>query len=500
VLFSLMAAATVAAHGESFRKILIAIAGSSGVIALYAVAQYAGLDPLLSQHLYTFSYHGELLRVPGTLGHAVYLGSFLAAAIPIVVGLGAEACGIRKVVFGGIAGLSLVATVASGSRSAVLALAAGAVVSLPVFRRIRWRNFLSALAACTALAAGLLIVAALHSGFRWQLERWREDLYGGPRLLVWRESLDLVAARPVAGSGPETFGNEFRRRQSAALSRAYPEFLQESPHNLLLDGAITQGVSFFPIAAGMVYLALAGGRKRDTMPTACLRASMIAAFVSLQFLTVTISGALMLYGAMALLVASQTPVGVWAYRPPAWFVKVAACGLALFLTAAGAAYLRKEMAYAGVANTAKTDRFEDMAQAYRTAADSWFPAPGDDLWCSRQFAAKARHSDGPTAARAWALAAEASATAENTSDNQADAAYQSALIAIGTNHAEKAEPALRRAIEYAPNWYKPHLLLAQLLHFTGLVAGSKTEAQRALDLAGSMRPSVERALSTIQIP
>jgi hypothetical protein len=175
-------------------------------------------------------------------------------------------------------------------------------------------------------------------------------------------------------------------------------------------------------------------------------------------------------------------------------VKLAACGLAALLLAAGIGYLRKDMAYAGIDAAVKAHRFAETAQAYRTAADTWFPAPGEDLWASRQFAAIARELDPQTAAQAWAFAAEAAAMAERTSDDRADAAYQSALVAISTNHAGQAETKLRIAIEQAPTWYKSHLLLAQLLHFTGHDADSKTEAKAALDFAGPRRPGVEQAL------
>jgi hypothetical protein len=499
-LFSLTIAALAAAHTEYLRKILLAIAGSSGVIAIYGIAQSAGFDPLLPRASYIITYwNGELARGPGTLGHAVYLGGFLAAAVPITVGLATEAKGIGKLTLWGIVALSLVATVLSGSRSSLLALCAAAAVSLPAIRRIRGRTAWGAAAICAAGAVALVFFLSLHSGssLRLHVDRWRQDLYGGPRVRVWRESLALVAAYPIAGSGPETFGNQFRRRQSAELSRAYPDYFQESPHNFLLEGAIAQGCFFFVIVAGIVYLVMAGRAASNRGPAVWLRASMVATLVSLLFLPVTISGALMLYGILGLLVAVTATAGVQPRGAVPGLVKLAACGLAALLLAAGIAYLRKDMAYTGIDAAVKAHRFAEMAHAYRTMADGLFPGPGDDLWASRQFAAIARELDPQTAAEAWALAAEAAAMAERTSDDQADAAYQSALVAISTNHAEQAESKLRMSIERAPTWYKSHLLLAQLLHFTGHDAESKTEAKAALDFAGSRRPGVEQALSQL---
>ncbi len=501
-LFSLTVAGLAAAHAESPRKILLAIAGSSGVIAIYALAQSAGFDPLLPRASYTITYWlGDLARGPGTLGHAVYLGGFLAAAIPVTAGLAAEAKGIARLTLWGIAALCLVATVLSGSRSALLALVAAAAVSLPAIRRIRWRIVRSGAAIGAAGAVALLLFLSLHSGssLRLHVDRWRQDFYGGTRLRLWRDSLALVAAYPIAGSGPETFGNEFRRRQSAELSRAYPDYVQESPHNFLLEGAIAQGCFFLAIAAGIIYLAMAGRAASNKGAAAGLRASMVATLVSLLFLPVTISGGLMLYGILGLLVAVTAGAGVQRRTTFPGLVKPAACGLAALLLAAlllaaAIAYLRKDMAYAGIDAAVKAHRFAEMAQAYRTAADAWFPAPGEDLWASRQFAAIARELDPQTAAQAWTLAAEAAAMAERTSEDQADAAFQSALVAIATNRAEQAGVKLRLAIEQAPTWYKSHLLLAQLLHFTGHDAEAKNEAKAALDFAGARRPGVEQAL------
>jgi hypothetical protein len=504
MLFSLASAATLARWPDTLRKILEGITACSSVIALYAIAQYAGLDPFLSRALYTTYYNGQMLRVPGTLGHAVYLGAYLAACIPIAIGLGAESeTKQRKLFWGAIAGVALLATVLCGARSALLGLAAGALVSLPVLRPVRLRgNILLA----AALGVGLLLVipAALDpaSSLRLRLSQWPQERLGGPRLMVWRESLALVAAQPLAGAGPELFADRFRQRQSAELSRAYPEFLQESPHNLLLDGVISQGISFLLVAGGIVYLMLHDYRRKHG-PAVWLRASVAATFVCLQFETPMIAGGLMLYGMLGLFVACQRETERDAVEPqispPGW--ATALCyGLALLLLAAGIAYLRKDSAYADMVDAAATGHFERMAAAYSTTSTAWFPVSGDDLWASREFATIARRSDPTTASRAWTLAAAAAARAESTGSGKAEAVYQFALLAIGANQAQLAEFKLRQALEYAPMWYRPHLLLAQLLHYMGREAESKDEAARALDLSGSAGSSVEQTLRTLKTP
>jgi O-antigen ligase len=500
--FSLLIAAIIAAHAESLRKILLAIAASSGLIAIYAIAQSSGFDPFLLRSSYSITYwNGELVRGPGTLGHAVYLGGFLAAAIPIIAGLASEAKSIRRLTLWGILTLSLVATILSGSRSALLALGVATLFSLPVLGRISLRNRWIGAAICVAGAAALLFFVSLHSGSNLGLhvERWRQDLYGGTRLLLWRDSLRLMAAHPIAGSGSETFGNQFRQLQSAELSRAYPDYYQESPHNFLLEGAIAQGCFFFVVIAGIGYLLLYKWGTANQGPATWICASIAATLVSLLFLPVTISGGLMLYGMLGLLASVRAPISQPRRVTVPTFMKLTACSLAVVLVAAAFAYLRQDMSYARMGAAVKEHRFAEITPAYRAATSIWFPAAGEDLWASRQFAGITTQLDPPAAAQAWALAGEAAALAERTGDNRADAAYQSALVAISTNHAKQAEMKLRKAIEYAPTTYKPHLLMAQLLFFTGRKAESSTQANAALDYAGSQRPRVVQALRELGI-
>jgi hypothetical protein len=352
---------------------------------------------------------------------------------------------------------------------------------------------------CTAIAAALLFpfrtTLALH------LERWRADSYGGPRLSVWRESLALAAAHPLTGSGPDTFTDQFRRRQSTSLSRAYPEFTQESPHNFLLDGLISQGLSFCLVIAGFIYIVFAPPRFPTGGLPLWIRAAFASTLASLFFISVTISGALMLFVLPGLHVGASIPSGNRHSneRPPSVVRPIAWCLAALLLTASFL-YLRKDMAYADLKQAAAGHSFHEMAEAYRRSTDSAFPSAGDDLWCSRQFASIARELGPPDSAAAWQLAIEAAARAEQTGDAHAEAAYQAALLAIGLNRAEPAASALRRAIALAPTWYKPHLLLAQLLRYIGPATAAESEARTALDLAGAMRPTVEAALRPAPVP
>ena len=495
-LFAFLAASCLVGHPRRLRVVLAAVACVSGVISLYAIAQYARWDPLLPVKLYTIQYEGNMVRIPGTLGHAVHLASFLAGALLLTYGLAAGSTGKAGILLRGTMLVMLIAIVLSGTRSAVLALVVGGAMVAFSGRRVSLRRI-------AQWAAGGAILALLIAGFlqleigtslHLRLRQWRQDFYGGPRLTVWRDSLPLTVIHPIFGSGPETFGSEFRRRQSVDLSRAYPDFFQESPHNVPLAVTIEQG--FFGLLA-LTFLMLAfvpAPSPAENIRVAAIRASGVCTFVCLLFIPLTIPGALMLYTAAALLTAAGSGPTTAATVQPGAGVKIVASAVAALLVLAAGAYFLQDAEYMRIAGAAKSGDVGEMARAFEAIASMSFPGTGDDLWASREFAEAARSGSAAVAGPAWKMAAAASARAERSGDNVADAAYQSALLALAANDPAQGERKLRQSIEAAPNWYKPHLLMAQLLRFTGRQELAAAESQRALELSGSLRPEVEKAL------
>jgi hypothetical protein len=332
------------------------------------------------------------------------------------------------------------------------------------------------------LVAGFLQLE-IGASMRLRVRQWRQDFYGGPRLLVWRDSLPLIAAHPLFGTGPETFGNQFRRRESEELSMAYPDFFQESPHNVPLATMVEQGAcGLFALFLLIWVFAAAPPHGADTC-AASIWASGVCAFLCLLFIPLTIPGALMLYLAAAMLTAARVDrpaAPASAGRP----VRVVAAATAVMLVLAAGAYWRQDVGYRRIQASARAGAANEMAQGWESIAAMSFPGAGDDLSCSRTLAS----------AHAWKLASAASAKAERSSDDVADAAYQSALLALSVNDPVAGERKLRETLDSAPNWYKPHLLLGQLLRLLGRPAESDVEIGRALRLAGVRRAEVEKTL------
>jgi O-antigen ligase len=497
-IFSLLCAAQAIAHRQSVKTMMAAVSVCGGVLSVYAIAQYAGWDPLLSPRLYTIEYYNSIVRVPATLGHALYLGSFLAASFPLMLGLAAESHGRRRQAYWVGAALAVIAIVLSGSRSALLALSSGAVLYLATTGRMRLRQLAVAGAICSVFGLALAILLNTGAGapLRHRIAQIKEDAYGGPRLLVWREALTMIGDHAARGFGPEVFPNEFRQRQSWELSRLYPDSLHESPHNIVVETAFAQGLPGIAVIAGLIYLLFSVRSKAGTGHLTDLRASAAAMFVSLLFIPVTISGALLLWTTVALMVAEGCEPGAAGRRASGKpRMQAMLVGPALLLCAAAAAYLVKDRGFAEINDALTARSYERANAAYLSAAGMWFPAPGDDLWASRQFATAALSLSAEKARGARAAAAAARARAELTSDTRADAAYQSALLAFGSNDAAAGERKLRDAVRAAPNWYKPHLLLAQLYQATGREAEQDTELRLTLELAGPLRAEVEKQVN-----
>src|ERR1035438_2347554 len=202
LLFVLFAGAWAARDRRNIRTLLRAATAAGALAALYGITQYFGWDPLMPVKAYQA---GEdpftIVRPPGTLGHADYFGAWLV--IIAFFSLALERLEQRrwlKVAALITTALAVFAIVLSGTRSAMLGLLIGAIVFIIGGRlRIRVRAVCFSLACVAALSVfffsppGSKLRARLH----WSLE----DLRGGARLLLWRDSLRMASHRPIQEIG-----------------------------------------------------------------------------------------------------------------------------------------------------------------------------------------------------------------------------------------------------------------------------------------------------------
>jgi Tfp pilus assembly protein PilF len=96
--------------------------------------------------------------------------------------------------------------------------------------------------------------------------------------------------------------------------------------------------------------------------------------------------------------------------------------------------------------------------------------------------------------QAFQSAFRATATAE---DRQ-NAWYNLATLQAGNNDAAGVERSLRNAIACAPNWFKPHWTLAQVLELDKRHSEALAEARAAVERDGGHHPEVTETLRKLE--
>jgi hypothetical protein len=497
-----------ASWSESGLRVVLRGATAAGMAAaLYGILQYFGADPLLP----SASYHiGEgvsaIVRTPSTLGHADYFAGYLLYVVfwsAALVATEAKASWKALGTAASVAGSA--AIVLSGTRGALLGLAVG-VVSLWIWNRRRFTRRHAVLAAGLC-AVGLVFYFSpaglkLRARSQWAIE----DLRGGARLWLWRDSLRMAGQRFLIGFGPETFGLEFPRYQSVELSRAYPDFYHESPHNIFLDALVSQGIPGLAILAGFAVLACSAARRaviRGQCAAPYLASALVAGLTAGLFVCFTLPGALYCYATVAMLTGlamAQTP-NLTSPRP-APVLRVPAVALPLTAVAMFL-YFTIRLTTADLAlHRAKRDldagRIEDSVTAY-TWSQRWHPkGSSDDLYFSRALLAASRSASNP-ARRLMALqqAFIAARRAAETSEERQNAWFNLAGFYATQNDAASVEACLRRSVEASPNWFKSHWALAQVLRFAGRRMEARAEAVRAAELDGGKNPEIAKLLQSL---
>jgi len=491
-----------ASFRESALRIMLRAISVAGIAtALYGIVQYFGIDPFLPSG----SYHiGEgvmtIVRPPSSLGHADYF----AAHLLYVVFLGAALAVTELDAFWKVIGIAAVlagsaAIALSGTRGALLGLATGAC-SLWFLKRPRLtrRHTLIAVSLCVISLAFYFSPAGLKLRARAQWEL--EDLRGGARLWLWRDSLQMARQHLLLGFGPETFGLEFPHYQSVELARAFPDFYHESPHNIVLDASVSQGIPGLAILVGFIAMACLAARRaidREARAAPYLAAALVAALTAGLFVSFTLTSALFFYCTIAMLAGLAVPRTsgptvaqplVWLHVP-AFAVSLTAVAMfsyfAIRLTTADFALEQAKRAL-------DAGRVEDALASYALSQRWHPPGSSDDLYFSRALVAATHRASAP----AFRFAQRASITSEE----RQNAWYNLAEFYATRNDVSGVEACLRRSIQASPNWFKPHWALSQALLLSGRRDEALAEAMRAAELDGGKAPEIAKFLQTVHHP
>jgi O-antigen ligase len=469
VICTVLVAGEICLNPGAGAIVLRAASVAAILTSLYGIAQYFDIDPWQS----VSGYHAQagdsvIVRPPGTMGQADYFGWWLAVALFCAYGLArAEHDRWRWVGRAGCV-LSGIAILFTGTRSAMLAVLAGFGF---VYARsgIEFRRaYVVAGFTLTVSLAGFYFSPA-GTRMRARVEWSASEPLGGARPLLWRDSLRMVAQRPIAGFGPETFAAEFPRYQSTDLARLLPAFYQESPHNAALDALTSEGAPGLVLALGWIALGLYAACSSSVFNHA-LVAALIASAVAAMFSAVTVGPLVATSLVIAMLIAGTPKDNKPGrkVRPAMLFALVAPVALCLFAYASMLAVSDFALA-----------RFQRQngAAAYLRVVQTALPGAGEDLYCSRLLS---QHCNGNPACSASAMSAAARAT--ETADSPSNAWYNLAIFEATRNEPAPVEKALRKSVALAPHWFKPHWALASLLALTGRPNEARAEAEQAVFL------------------
>lgn len=233
-----------------------AVVGLAGIGA-YTLAELTGVAPV--------SLVNASDRLGGPFGSPSYLGAACVLFIPIAVGVGFDVDQSRRWRATAFlaATLGLGALIASQSRAALIGLAVGMALLVPIVTQRR----VAVLAGAILLAGAVLLTPA---GARLLEITDVNSSDSGGRLDEWRMGLRVLISHPILGVGPEGYRIAFPAAVDADYERRYTrQVTPDRAHNGLLDSGISMGVPGLVLySAAFGWLAVRGLRAtRSGAPT-----------------------------------------------------------------------------------------------------------------------------------------------------------------------------------------------------------------------------------------
>jgi hypothetical protein len=496
LVFTLLLGGWLALDGGNLKRFLRATIVTGILASLYGILQYFGFDPLLSAQAYMA---GEaewtIVRPPSTLGHAGYFATF--ALYPVFAALALLTLEERAQ-WRWTAGLACVTGVAaivlSGTRSALLGLVVGVVIVLFRLRPKLGRKHALAAAVIVAAASALYLSPA-GLKLRWRTRWYVEDVSGGARLTLWNDSLRMATEHLAAGYGPETFGNQFPQHQSLALARAHPDFYQESPHNVFLDVLVAQGAPGLLVFAALSLLAffsLRGARPAIQIAGAGLAAGLI----SQQFLCFTVPTAVFFYSMALVPIVHAHPGGPT--RRIGWAPIPVALLLSLLLAGSAVRLVVSDWTMAEVKSALLKETPAAVAARYEQALQWKLPGGNPDLYYAREMLNLSnRQTDPKLRFQAWQHAMGAAVRAAAALEDRPNALVNLAAFQSVMNNPAMVENTLLSAVREAPQWYRPHWLLARLYLLAGRLPQAEEQARAAVERDGGHDAAVQQTFDQV---
>lgn len=221
--------------GVAPRRVMSAQVGAATAVAAVALAQWLGLDPLA-----WMGWEAPVdglsvrMRVHATLGNPNFVGALMALTLPLALALDVSE---QRRLPSAVSAMSLVfllsALVATGSRGAVLGLAAGGLVwaLLRASRR-------AVIAVCVVLVVGVMAI--------WQSPARPLQTTLAGRWYLWQVVAPHAATHPLLGQGPGAVALRFPAWQREADRQGVSDMrfrgLTDHVHNDYLEALVERGL------------------------------------------------------------------------------------------------------------------------------------------------------------------------------------------------------------------------------------------------------------------
>lgn len=245
-------------RGKHLRQLSWAFVAGCGGVALIALLQALGLDPLSTP--VSAGQNWMVAQGSSTLGNPDYTGMLLVA--PCVLGLAmgfVSPTSLARWCAWLVAALMALAVFITLTRAAWLGLVAGAVTLVLISasdRRVRLRR-LGLLGAATAGAALLGTVVATPTAVLGRFSDLAEGInaFSKGRLTLWGDAVRIIAKHPLLGTGADGLALGGYQVQRSLIIEGNARYMLQDPHNLplLLSGVF--GVPAFLALLAAVALA-----------------------------------------------------------------------------------------------------------------------------------------------------------------------------------------------------------------------------------------------------
>ena len=207
--FLFFAAVYRAADSRAFAEKLLKILA----VAVFLCLVFAAVQKVYAPGLGNTPFWVKLGQINGTFKDPNSLGGFLAAFVPIALGLALSARGRNRILYFVVAALALALFPGAGSRSSLVAMASGLAlfIGAAVFRAggkgraSRYRRRAAAVVLILAVAVLGFFGSNLHKRLSWSAEALTGKLplrhFFNYRLTLWSSALRMMTTYPLTGVG-----------------------------------------------------------------------------------------------------------------------------------------------------------------------------------------------------------------------------------------------------------------------------------------------------------